>query len=727
MAVGADPRIGSELAGYRIESLLGRGGMSVVYLAEDLRLDRKVALKLLAPELSEDERFRERFLRESKLAASLDHPNVIPIYEAGETGGVLFIAMRYVEGTDLKELLAKDGALEPARAVGIVERAADALDAAHKRGLIHRDVKPGNVLISDEGHVYLSDFGLTKQQTSDSGITETGQFVGTADYVAPEQIERKPVLAASDEYALACVLYECLTGEAPFRSESLMGVLWGHLNTDATPPSERNSELPAEIDPVLAKGMAKEPAERYLTCAELAAEARSALGLSGEFVGPTASTPRRRRRLLLGAGLLLVVAAIAAAFSVIFATGSDEAAVGDDWSKVPHVESVFGGTQGTRAPAVTEGESGLLVAVGSDGRFALEEPGNLVVWTSPDGVNWSLVQDVVPDLPGLQGATAVIAEQSGFLAVGWDVSEEGGKAAVWRSPDGEEWERIEGSEEALAAPGARMFFDVAVGGPGFVAVGTDFGGAPHETRPAVWFSSDGTAWSRVPDDPQVFGNRPTSGDVFGMLRGVAVADDGRVAAVGVVGGEGNSSGGAWVSSDGISWIRAAHEDAVFGDGSNYVTIEDVAAGGPGFVAVGAEGDRPVDLDVETFLGDPGPDEGHAIIWTSSDGLAWSRVPRDQLPGGGQHVVLTGLTTGAPGLVAFGARHEEPGVIDGDINPIVWTSADGETWTQADDPAGVFSQPGGQVVIGATEGGPGLVAIGQDGDSTGFNTAVWTSP
>ena len=166
--VSPDPRIGKEIAGYRVERLLGRGGMSVVYLAHDPRLDRRVALKLLAPELAEDERFRERFLRESRLAASLDHANVIPIHEAGEADGVLFIAMRYVEGTDLRKLLADEGRLDPARAVGIVGRVASALDAAHEQGLVHRDVKPGNVLISQRGeeHVYLSDFGLTKQQAS---------------------------------------------------------------------------------------------------------------------------------------------------------------------------------------------------------------------------------------------------------------------------------------------------------------------------------------------------------------------------------------------------------------------------------------------------------------------------------------------------------------------------------------------------------------------------------
>ena len=213
-----DPRVGLVLAGYRIERLLGRGGMSSVYLAEHLRLHRKVALKLMAPELADDDRFRERFLRESQLAASLDHPNVVPVYDADESGGVLYIAMRYVEGTDLRELLRRSSPLPPARAVAIVGQAAAGLDAAHRRGLVHRDVKPGNILIGEDDHVYVSDFGLTKQASSQSGLTATGQLVGTVDYVAPEQIQGEPVDGRADVYALACVLYETLVGAKPFDS-----------------------------------------------------------------------------------------------------------------------------------------------------------------------------------------------------------------------------------------------------------------------------------------------------------------------------------------------------------------------------------------------------------------------------------------------------------------------------------------------------------------------------
>ena len=320
MSLTADPRIGSELAGYRIERLLGRGGMSVVYLATDTRLDRRVALKLLAPELAADERFRERFLGESKLAASLDHPNVIPVYEAGEAAGLLYIAMRYVEGTDLKALVSTKGALPPARAVALLAQVADALDEAHAHGLVHRDVKPGNVLIAAHDHVYLSDFGLTKQAGSESGLTGTAEFIGTPDYVSPEQIERRPATAASDQYALACVLYETLAGEPPYRSESLMGVLYAHVN--GVPPSlhRRRPELPAAIDSVLARGTAKQPDQRYSTCRELVDDARRALGITEP---PTPAAKPARSRLLLAAAAALALVGIVV--GVLLARGATAA------------------------------------------------------------------------------------------------------------------------------------------------------------------------------------------------------------------------------------------------------------------------------------------------------------------------------------------------------------------------------------------------------------------
>jgi WD40 repeat protein len=277
--VSDDPRVGTQLAGYRIESLLGLGGMSVVYLAEDLRLKRKVALKLLAAGLAEDESFRNRFLRESQLAASIDHPNIVPIYEAGTTEGVLFIAMRYVEGRDLKERL-RHGRLEPGDAIGILAQVASALDAAHARGLVHRDVKPSNVLLDlgarpdGSDHVYLADFGITKR-VSDEG--DDGHLLGTIDYVAPEQIAGEAIDGRADIYSLGCVLYECLVGQPPFRRDSELALVFAHLEEEAPAPSVARPELTPALDGVIVKALAKEPAERFPSGKEFA---QAALGIA---------------------------------------------------------------------------------------------------------------------------------------------------------------------------------------------------------------------------------------------------------------------------------------------------------------------------------------------------------------------------------------------------------------------------------------------------------------
>ena len=236
-----DRERGSQIADYRIEAVLGRGGMSVVYLAEDLRLKRRVALKLLTPALAADERFRDRFLRESELAASLDHANVIPIYEAGEADGSLFIAMRYVEGSDLKALL-RDGPLSQERAVLLAGQVAAALDAAHERGLVHGDVKPSNVLIDGRGHAYLADFGLTKRVTDERPAAGgEAQLMGTIDYVSPEQIRGEDVDGRADVYSLGCLLYECLTGRQPFKRGNDAAILYAHLEDEPPQPARRRT------------------------------------------------------------------------------------------------------------------------------------------------------------------------------------------------------------------------------------------------------------------------------------------------------------------------------------------------------------------------------------------------------------------------------------------------------------------------------------------------------
>ena len=281
------PLVGDEFAGYRVRAVLGRGGMSVVYQAENLRLSSVIALKVLAPELASDDVFRARFLEESRIAASLNHPNVIPIYDMGSQDDLLYIAMRYVSGTDMRQMIKKRGRILPATALFLIGQAARALDAAHRKGLVHRDVKPGNLLIergsddADPDHVYLADFGITKHAMSRSGLTSTGQFLGTIDYVAPEQIRGTSVLGLADQYSLGCVLYECLTGRVPFEKDLDAAIIWAHVEETPTMPTVLRPELPPEIDQVFGRVLAKRPDERYGSCREFVEAARMALGLFG--------------------------------------------------------------------------------------------------------------------------------------------------------------------------------------------------------------------------------------------------------------------------------------------------------------------------------------------------------------------------------------------------------------------------------------------------------------
>ncbi|WP_344446836.1 serine/threonine-protein kinase, partial [Kitasatospora nipponensis] len=280
--------IGRRIAGYRLEREIGRGGMAVVFRAEDLRLGRTVAVKVLAPELARNDVFRKRFEHESRIAASIDHPHIVPVFEAGEAQGVLFIAMRYVRGRDLRALLDREGPLPVARAVRIMGQVASALDAAHAHDLVHRDVKPGNILVAEgtdsehPEHIYLTDFGLTKKSLSLTGFTTVGQFVGTLDYVAPEQIAGKPVDGRCDVYSLACVVQEVLTGRPPFERDDDMALLWAHLH-DAPP----GTGLEPEVDEVLARALAKEPQGRYESCAGFVGALRRAGARAAGGGGPT--------------------------------------------------------------------------------------------------------------------------------------------------------------------------------------------------------------------------------------------------------------------------------------------------------------------------------------------------------------------------------------------------------------------------------------------------------
>ena len=364
----AELAIGSEFAGYRIEEVAARGGMGVVYRATQQRLTRTVALKLVTPALARDASFRDRFRREWMIAASIDHPNVIPVYEAGDEDGVLFLAMRWVEGTNLRDLI-DAGPLEPAHAVRLVSQVASALDAAHERGLIHRDVKPANILIAEEEHVYLTDFGLTKHASSISGLTRSGSWVGTVDYTAPEQIEGAEVSPATDVYSLGCVLYEAVVGRPPHRRDNELATLWAHMYTKAPSVRETRAEVPEAFDAVLGRALAKNPEERYASAGEFARAARAALGEQAassaerpvparppveQDAGPTDRKPppwRTRRRVLAGAAALVAIAAVVV--GAVALTGSDDEPSSKRAESAPRTAAGIAANARRRAPVPT--------------------------------------------------------------------------------------------------------------------------------------------------------------------------------------------------------------------------------------------------------------------------------------------------------------------------------------------------------------------------------------
>jgi YVTN family beta-propeller protein len=321
---------GDIFAGHRVTGVAGRGGMGVVYRAVQLDLDRAVALKLIAPALAEDPAFRERFVRESRLAAAIDHPNVIPIYYTGEHEGALYIAMRYVEGSDLRTMVRAMHRLDAGRAAHIVAQVGSALDAAHERGIVHRDVKPANVLLGTGDHAYLTDFGLTKRIASHSDSTRTGGWVGTLGFAAPEQIRGERVDARADVYALACVLFHALTGVAPFTRDSDEATLWAHVHEPPPSLHAHSPEAPAALQEVLDRGLAKDPDARFSSAGDLGRAALAAVG--------RAPAPRGERVVATGA---------AAPEDVETAASPDQALT------VPLADSAPAPRRGARRPAWT--------------------------------------------------------------------------------------------------------------------------------------------------------------------------------------------------------------------------------------------------------------------------------------------------------------------------------------------------------------------------------------
>jgi serine/threonine protein kinase len=293
MPAGLAP--GAVVAGYQVENQIGAGGMAVVYRARDVRLGRQVALKVLAPALANDEEFRARFIREWRAATAVEHPHIIPVYAADEADGILYIAMRLVNGGDLASLVRRHGPLGTEETTAFMSAVASALDAAHAVGLVHRDIKPGNMLLDSASglsdHVYLSDFGLTKSVAGATALTGTGTFMGTPDYVSPEQITDKGVDGRADQYALACVTVALLTGRPPYSRTEQMALLWAHMSDPAPSIAALRPELPQAVDAVIARGMAKSPGDRYPSCGAFAAALRQALGTPTSPLGTLGADP----------------------------------------------------------------------------------------------------------------------------------------------------------------------------------------------------------------------------------------------------------------------------------------------------------------------------------------------------------------------------------------------------------------------------------------------------
>ncbi|MFL6191085.1 MAG: serine/threonine-protein kinase, partial [Actinomycetes bacterium] len=420
--MSSDPATGTEVAGYRIVERVGSGGMGVVYLAEETGLgDRPVALKLLPPASADDPDYRARFLREMRVAAAIDHPNIVPIYRAGEDRGQLYLAMRYVHASDLRRALESEGRLEPGRALAILDQVARALDAAHARGLVHRDVKPGNILLAVEGgsvaHAYLADFGLTKRVGGARGLTLSGQVLGTIDYVAPEQVEGGPVDGRADQYSLGCVLFECLTGVVPFRRDSELAVLWAHVHDPPPRLGEYRPDLPAALDDAIGRALAKTPGDRHPSCAALVTAAQAALAgaapagvrhrvrrPTGRRAGPGRRRPWLTRRsslvlsvtagmlsaVLLAAAVLLArdggAPAVPAAPAVVAAANH---AVRNDPATYESVRAVAVGTD----PTAVTGGGGLVWVANRGGTVTVIDPGtNRVQETIPPPGSWPVGQ-----------------------------------------------------------------------------------------------------------------------------------------------------------------------------------------------------------------------------------------------------------------------------------------------------------------------------------------------
>ncbi|HEY7280690.1 MAG TPA: serine/threonine-protein kinase [Actinomycetota bacterium] len=734
--MGVRLAIGEEFAGHRIERRIGRGGMGVVYVAEHLRLGRKVAIKVLDPELAGDETSRQRFIRESRLAAGLDHPNIVQVYDAGEVGDVAYISMRLVDGSDMAALLRSERTLALDRTLSIGGQVARALDAAHAAGLVHRDVKPANILLSPPDaagreRAFLTDFGITKLVAGER-TTETGQFIGTIDYMAPEQIRGDLLDGRADQYSLACVLFQCVSGRPPFRREEQIAVLYAHLHDSPPQLTTPGADLPPAVVEAIRRGMAKRPDSRFTTCSEMVDAAAVVAVATGPAPGlptrgraprPTTHLPgrrggrhRQRRRHLVAAGLASIVILLGGAIGTVLAmqpgagrgpgpeigagtrtgttgqTGSTGSSVstgpgGPDifpqeiaWRRIPDPQLRASGHQMINRATVSGGE---IVAVGDQGPPDSADP---AIWTSNnDGTTWSTYRG--EGGPGDQEMIGVVHTDHGYVAVGTFRVSARQNGGVWTSTNGIIWLRQRRDLGPLAGANSQVLRRLIYVRHLLVGIGVDHSQSPQVA--AAWFGqwSDGVwQWSGSPLRPDPHGAQDTWG-VAPWLGSIVVVGSSTDTA------SDDMDPAVWIGSDlGANWRRVGVQSLAE---TGNQEMDGVVAAGTGLLAVGRDGDR-------------------AAVWTSPDGRTWhEQKVTPSIP----VADITGVIAYRGGYVMYGAAGTEDS-----HDAAIWTSPDGENWTPSTSPDLVESN--NQLIKTMVVSGDRLVAAGIDQGGNGGDAAVW---
>ena len=714
-------RAGSLVAGYRLEAQVGAGGMAVVFRARDERLGRLVALKILAPALAADGKFRQRFIAESRAAAAVDDPHIIPVYDAGEANGVLFIAMQFVRHGDLRLVLQREGVLAPARAAAFISQVASALDAAHRAGLVHRDVKPANILLDVHpdrpDHVYLSDFGVSKRAMTSVSLTGTGQFLGTAEYAAPEQIEGRELDGRADQYALACVAFQLLTGATPFERDQGMAVLLAHLSQPPPSLGSRRPGLPGAADQVLARALAKAPEDRYGSCREFADALRKALGLapdmslgfaSGAGHPPTeiSSPPRYPVPAPTVTVRSAVPAGPPAAAAMDRASGeavrsrprpaADAAGpVAQDSGLVrPAPPGAGPGPPGGRRARVNRRTA----AIGVAALAAAVAVGVIVLLPGHGPKTGSLGADqgdnvpataILPTYPGqqqrgvFQAISRIVAAGDTIVTTGSQASDGTVRQQFFASSDGGATWHL--SPVQLPSGGQPPLGHVATR----IASGPD--GWMAEGPQAIWTSRNGLSWTLS----AVHGISPRlPGDGVDVVTGTA---DGFLAAGGAAGG-GQNQAVLWISHDGLAWQRLTAAQ----------------------LGLTASGQTPANISYATSRGNDTVISGGSGVWLSTNGgSAWTpvTVPVDH----GAQNRISGLSYDGSGLIAVRPGTTASGAPDG----VAYFSPNGQTWQFSGiiDPEGgwtpgvVKGSSSGFVVTGTVAGQNVYVAYTSQGTGT----------